>query len=211
MDLATLAVFAAASFAVILVPGPTVTVIVANSLRHGAWAGWMNIAGTQAGLAMMVLIVALGLEAITTSLAFVFDWVRIIGAVYLVWLGIQLLRGDGSLSAGDGSGPRSATTVGFFRQGLLVIWSNPKALIFLGAFLPPFVSAEGDAFLQTVGFGLTFMVVGAIGDGLYAVVAGRAGAMLTRSKIRTAEIFGGSLLVAGGIWLGLSRRLEDAS
>ena len=210
MDFATLAVFVAASFAVILVPGPTVTVIVANSLRHGAWAGWMNIAGTQAGLAMMVLIVALGLEAITTSLAFVFDWIRIAGALYLVWLGVQLLRGDGSLSAAGGSGPSRATGWDFFRQGLLVIWSNPKALVFFGAFLPPFVSAEGNAFLQTLSLGLVFMLVGAIGDGFYAVVAGRAGALLTRSKVRMAEMFGGSLLIGGGIWLGLSRRLENA-
>ena len=210
MDFATLAVFVAASFAVILVPGPTVTVIVANSLRHGAWAGWMNIAGTQAGLAMMVLIVALGLEAITTSLAFVFDWIRIVGALYLVWVGVQLLRGDGSLSAAGGSGPSRATGWDFFRQGLLVIWSNPKALVFFGAFLPPFVSAEGNALLQTIALGLVFMLVGAIGDGFYAVVAGRAGALLTRSKVRMAEMFGGSLLIGGGIWLGLSRRLENA-
>lgn len=211
MDIATFLVFVVASFGVILVPGPTVTVIVANSLRHGSWSGWANIAGTQAGLATMVLIVAFGLEIITTSLAFLFEWVRILGAIYLVWLGLQLLRGDGTMGTSDPAARRAATGWAFFRQGFLVIWSNPKALLFLGGFLPPFVGAEGNAFMQTVLLGATFMVVGTIGDGFYAVVAGRAGGLLTRSRVRAAEIVGGTALVGGGLWLGFSKRLDAAT
>ena len=210
MDLATYLSFVAVSFGIILVPGPTVTVIVANALRHGAWAGWMNVAGTQAGLATMILIVVFGLEVVTTSLAFVFEWLRILGAIYLAWLGIQLLRGDGTMGASAAAKSRPATAWGFFRQGFLVIWSNPKALLFFGAFLPPFVTSADDALVQTLLLGLTFMAVGTIGDGFYAMVAGRAGAFLTRSKVRAAEIVGGVLLIGGGLWLGLSRRAASA-
>ena len=209
MDLATFLVFVAASFGVILVPGPTVTVIVANSLRHGSWAGWANVAGTQIGLLTMVLIVAFGLEIVTTSLAFLFEWIRLLGAAYLVWLGVRMLRGDGTPSATQDA-RRSASAFGFVRQGFLVIWSNPKALLFLGGFLPPFVSADGDAFAQTLFLGLTFMAVGAIGDGAYAALAGRASAWITRSRVRATEVAGGALLIAGGVWLALSRRTAAA-
>lgn len=209
MDLATYLLFVAASFGVVLVPGPTVTVIVANSLRHGAGAGLLNVAGTQIGMLSMVLIVAYGLEIVTTSLGFLFEWIRVLGAIYLVWLGVQMLRGDGRLGQADET-VRAASAFSFLRQGFLVIWSNPKALLFLGGFLPPFVSGSGDAFEQTLLLGLTFMAAGAIGDGLYAVVAGRARFFLSRSKVRAAEVTGGALLVAGGLWLGLTRRAAEA-
>jgi len=177
IDHGTLLGFVIACMAIVIVPGPTVTVIIANSLRHGAKAGLLNVAGTQLGLAMMLVIVAMGLEAITTTMAFLFDWLRIAGAIYLVWLGYKLLRSNGSLSTATG---RAKPGGSFFWQGLLVVWSNPKALLFYGAFIPQFVDPAGDAALQTVVLGLIFMVVATILDGAYALAAGRAGSVLTQ-------------------------------
>lgn len=198
----SLATFVLASVAILIVPGPTVTVIIANSLRHGARAGLLNIAGTQAGLIILLGLLALGLEAITTTLAAVFDWVRLIGAAYLIWLGIKLLRSSGTLVQAEAVKPMGGS---FFWQGFWVILSNPKVLVFFGAFLPQFIDPDANVAMQTLGFGLLFMVLATILDSIYAIGAGRAGDVLTGRNVRAVEIAGGSLMVGGGLWLALSR------
>lgn len=200
-EISVLAGFVLACIVIVVVPGPSVTVIIANSMRHGARAGLLNVAGTQAGLAIMLVPVALGLEVITTTLAFLFDWIRIAGAAYLIWLGYKLLRSDGTMAAGDRSRPGGS----FFWQGFVVILSNPKALLFFGAFIPQFVSPDGNAAMQTVFLGIIFMLVATVFDSAYAIAAGRAGTLLTKRNIRATEVAGGSMLIGGGLWLGLSR------
>ncbi|MEZ5774585.1 MAG: LysE family translocator [Hyphomicrobiaceae bacterium] len=196
--------YVAACAAIVIVPGPTVTVIIANSLKHGARAGLLNVAGTQAGLAIMLGILAAGLSTLVAHAGVVFDWMRLLGAAYLVWLGIKLWRADGSIAEGS---TRTRPGGSFFWQGFLVILSNPKALLFFGAFIPQFVDpARGSALLQTVLLGLTFMVVATLLDGAYALVAGRAGGWLTRGNVRLVERISGSFLIGGGIWLALARR-----
>lgn len=193
--------FVLASAAIVIVPGPTVTVIIANSLRDGARCGLLNVAGTQVGLLTMLLVVAAGLEVIMENMARVFDWVRLIGAAYLIWLGIKLLRSRGSMISN--AQPRHGS---YFWQGFVVIWSNPKALLFLGAFIPQFIDPRSDPTLQTLVLGGMFMTVATLLDGAYAVTAGKAGQWLTRSNIRWVEIASGTLLIGGGLWLALSRR-----
>src|ERR1700693_3428836 len=85
--------YVAACFAIVIVPGPTVTLIIANSLRHGARAGLLKVAGTQLGLALMIAILCVGLASIIATIGVWFDWVRLAGAAYLVWLGRRRLRG----------------------------------------------------------------------------------------------------------------------
>lgn len=201
-DFSNYLTFVLACAAIIIVPGPTVTVIIANSMRHGPKAGLLNVAGTQVGLITMIVIVAAGLEVITTSLAFMFDWLRIAGAAYLIWLGIKLLRSNGDLGQADGKRPLGGS---WFWQGFLVIWSNPKALLFLGAFLPQFVAPGENAAIQTLILGGLFMLVGILLDGAYAVLAGRAGSFLSRRNVRAVEVSGGTMLVGGGLWLALDR------
>ncbi len=200
MDLLTYATFVLACIALVIVPGPTVTVIIANSLRSGAIAGLMNVAGTQAGLAVMVVALGLGLSTVIAVMAELFEVIRWLGAAYLVWLGIKLWRSDGKLGEAKADGP-AGTPARWFWQGVLVIWSNPKALLFFGAFIPPFVDPAGSAFWQTVLLGGTFMVTAAIFDSLYALAAGRAGGMLARHRVRLLEKIAGSLLIGGGVWL----------
>lgn len=195
--------FFAACVALVIVPGPTVTVIIANSLRHGVRAGLLNVAGTQAGLTVMLGLLAIGLEAIVASMALLFDVLRIAGALYLVWLGVRLWRSRGALADAE---PASARGHSFFWQGVLVIWSNPKALIFFGAFIPQFVTPTGDILLQTLLLGATFMVVATVLDSGYAVLAGGAGRLLSRRRLLWLERISGSLLIGGGVWLALARR-----
>ncbi len=195
--------YVAACIAIVIVPGPTVTVIIANSLRQGSRAGLMNVAGTQAGLAVMLLILAAGLQVIVANLAEVFDWLRIFGAAYLIWLGVKLLRSDGRLGAPE---PEKPGTRSFFWQGVLVILSNPKALLFFGAFIPQFIDPAGNAVYQTIMLGLTFMVVATVLDCAYALAAGRAGHWLSRTRVRLLERISGICLIGGGLWLALARR-----
>jgi homoserine/homoserine lactone efflux protein len=185
-----------------LIPGPTVTLIVANSLRHGPRAGLLNVAGTQAGLALMMLALIVGLGSVIAAMGWLFDWLRLAGAAYLVWLGWRLLRSSPEdLSMNSGKPPRG----GFFAQGFLVIMANPKVLFWFGAFIPQFIDAQGDYVSQIFALGLTAMAVAALTDGGYAILAGRAGGLLSRSRVRLVSRTSGAFLIGGGLWLALTR------
>jgi threonine/homoserine/homoserine lactone efflux protein len=200
LDLYLAYVFACVLIAII--PGPTVTVIVANSLRHGTRAGLLNVAGTQLGLALMMATLVVGLTSVIAAMGWIFDWLRYAGAAYLVWLGWKLLRSPEALAdAGDAASPRA----GFFLQGFLVMMANPKALLFFGAFIPQFVDPRGNYVGQIVLLGLTAMAVALLSDGAYAVLTGRAGAALSKKKARLVSRASGACLIAGGIWLALTR------
>ena len=195
--------FCLAASALALVPGPTVTVIIANSLRYGTRAGLLNVAGTQVGVVIWLAIAALGLGAAIQLMGVWFDVVRWAGAAYLVWLGIKLFRSNGDLAvAVDRARPRGS----FLLQGFVVIMSNPKMLVLFGALIPPFLSADGNMMQQTLLLGGTFMVIAAVGDTCYALMAGKAGKWLSRSRVRAIEIVSGFCLTAGGVWLALRSR-----
>jgi threonine/homoserine/homoserine lactone efflux protein len=201
---ASLLTYVMACFILAIVPGPTVTVIVANSLARGTKAGLMNIAGTQIGMLSMVVIVAFGLEAVVNFMAWAFDWVKLAGAAYLVWIGFKMLRSDGTLPQGEKTAAR--TPLQDAVQGFLVIWSNPKALIFLGALLPQFVDRTQPAFMQIIVLGLIFMLLASTTDCLYAVLAGRARGLLSTARVRLVSRVSGLILMAGGVWLALQKR-----
>ena len=198
-----------ACIAVVIVPGPSVTVIIANSLRHGTRAGLWTDVGTQAGLATMLVVLAAGLSTIVNHMGWIFDWLRLVGAAYLIWLGIKLWRGGTATSLTLANEPgRNGGENGsrFFWQGFLVLWSNPKALLFFGAFIPQFIDPAGSALFQTLLLGLIFIVVALVLDSCYALAAGRAGRLFTGTRLRILERISGSFLIAGGLWLAFSRR-----
>jgi len=194
--------YLAACIVLVIVPGPTVTVIVANSLRYGARAGLLNVAGTQLGLAVMIGVVILGLASLLEAIGWWFEVLRLAGAAYLVWLGIKLFRSDAAFSA-DGNAP--APRSGFFLQGFVVLMSNPKIIVLFGALFPQFIDPSGDYLAQVLLLGVTAMVTAAIFDTIYAVTAGRAGALLSRSRIRLLSRISGGFLIGGGVWLALIR------
>lgn len=202
MSLELYLAYVLACFVVVIVPGPTVSLIVANSITHGTRAGLLNVAGTQAGLGTMMLIVLVGLASIIETMGHWFDLVRLLGAAYLIWLGWKLIRDPGRL--GDPARtpkPRG----GFFLQGYLVLMSNPKALLMFGAFVPQFVDPNGDYVGQVMLLGLTAMAVATTFDSLYAILTGRARAMLTPARVKLVSRVSGGFLIGGGIWLALSR------
>ena len=187
-----------------VVPGPTVTVIVANSLARGTGAGLAIIAGTQAGFLLMTLVVALGMQAMVAFMGAAFDWLKLIGAAYLIWLGYKVLRSDGQLGVAATDSRKS--TVRIALDGFLVLISNPKVLIFLGAFLPQFVDVTQPAFPQIMILGLLFMLVAGSTDAIYAVVAGRARGALDAARVRLVSRVSGVLLMLGGVWLAMQKR-----
>ena len=97
MSLELYAAYLVACLIIIIVPGPTVTLIVANSMRHGTRAGLANVAGGQLGIALMIAVVGIGLTSMIEGMGHWFEWLRILGAVYLIWIGIQLFRSKGKL------------------------------------------------------------------------------------------------------------------
>ncbi len=203
MNLENWLAFSAAATALAIVPGPTVTVIIANSLRYGARAGLLNVAGTQVGVAIWLVIAVLGLGAAIEVMGVWFDVLRYAGAAYLVWLGVKLLRSKGDLAvATDRARPGGS----FFLQGFIVIMSNPKMLVLFGALIPPFISPSGDYQHQLLTLGLTFAAIALAGDSIYALAAGKAGQWLSRSRVRAIEIASGLCLTAGGVWLALKGR-----
>lgn len=203
MTLESYLAFSAAAAALAVVPGPTVTVIIANSLRYGARAGLMNVAGTQVGFLIWLAVAALGLGAAIEVMGIWFDVLRYAGAAYLVWLAIKLFRSHGDLAvAVDRARPRGS----FFLQGFIVIMSNPKMLVLFGALIPPFITPTGDPMQQILLMGVSFMAIAAMGDTTYALLAGKAGAFLSRSRIRALEIVSGCFLLGGGIWMALRGR-----
>jgi len=187
---------------VAIVPGPTVTLVVANSLTHGTRAGLLNVAGTQLALALMIGVLIVGLASVIATIGWWFDWVRLAGAAYLVWLGWRLLRSSGAL---DRPGQVPAPRGGFFLQGFLVMLSNPKVLLFFGAFIPQFVDPRSDHVFQVALLGATAMAVAMVSDGAYAVLSGRAGTLLARRHVRRLSRASGICLIGGGVWLALAR------
>lgn len=184
------------------VPGPTVTLIVANGLTHGTRAGLLNVLGTQLALGLMLAILAVGLASIIATMGWWFDWLRLAGAAYLVWLGWKLLRATGAMGeSGGAQKPRG----GFVLQGFLVMLSNPKVLLFFGAFIPQFVDPHGDYVGQVGLLGATAMAVAVVTDGAYAVVTGRAGKLISRRRVRLLSRISGACLIGGGVWLALTR------
>lgn len=193
--------FLLATLVVVVVPGPTNTLIIANSVRHGRRAGLLNVAGTQVGLALTVVLVLLGLTSLIAAMGAWFVWVRLAGAAYLVWLGWKLLMDDGGAEQQAPRQPRG----GFLVQGLAVEISNPKTLLFFGAFFPQFMDMSRNHTLQVLIMGATAMAVAALSDGAYALLASRTARLLTAKRARMMSRLSGSVLIGGGLWLALSR------
>jgi threonine/homoserine/homoserine lactone efflux protein len=185
--------------AIIIVPGPTVTIIIANSLRYGPRAGLLNVVGTQLGLLVWLTIAILGLSAIIHSLGFWYDLIRLAGAGYLVWLGFKLWRSRGAMLLGDAPPPRG----GFVAQGFFVILSNPKVLIVFGALIPQFADPNMEFTRQVIWLGTTFMALATLLDGFYALLAGQLRTALSQTRLRWIELGSGTFLMAGGLWLAL--------
>ena len=200
--------FLSAAVLLNLSPGPDIAFILGHTMRSGKRAGFSALFGVWSGACLHVLMAALGLSAILAASAVAFSTVKWIGAVYLVWLGIQALRsggGDGLIKAAGESLPVAR----IYRQGILVSLLNPKVAIFFLAFLPQFVvEGAGPAWAQLMLHGGLIIVVAAFIEPPLVLLGGRlADAIRHNQKVGLWLDRGlGALFVALGVRLALSSR-----
>ena len=187
-----------ACFVVVIVPGPTVTLIIANTLSFGTRAGIFNVVGTQLGLILMIGLLAIGFQVVAQQLEWFLIVIRFLGAIYLIWLGYKIFT---SPSLMQKISDKKYFNNKFVLQGFLVIWSNPKAFLFLGAFIPQFLDINQLTEFQIIYLGLLFMLIGAIFDSAYAVVFGKFKNLMSSSHLKFLNRIGGSLLALLGLWL----------
>ena len=197
-DGATLALFAAAALALLVVPGPAVLYIVAQSVHRGRAAGLVSMLGIQVGGLVHVTAAALGLSSLLVSSALAFDVVKYAGAAYLVFLGVRRVLGRD----GDAGVPiqKDREHGRLFRRGIVVNVLNPKTALFFCAFLPQFVDPNAPApALQIAFLGFLFIGIAVVSDGAYALAAGALGGWLRGSRgFVAAERY-----VTGTVFVGL--------
>ena len=194
--------FVAATAVLMLIPGPNVGLIVANSVAHGTRSGLITVAGTSCAMVPQLLLTLLGMSAVLTVLSDWFNWLRWIGVAYLLYLGIKQWRAHDSDLLGLKAGQKPARAI--FARGFLVSLSNPKTLLFYGAFFPQFVNVQHDAVSQFALLAATFLVVGVFIDGSWALLAGRARPFLAKRGTVRHRV-SGSLLIAAALGLALAR------
>ncbi len=197
--------FVAASAVVLIVPGPTVLTVVSYSMAQGRRASLPVVAGVALGDATAVTVSTLGLGALLAASAGVFTLVKLVGGLYLLYLGIRLLR------AGVKPAELTASVVPDSRRRLLfnawlVTALNPKSIVFFVAFLPQFVNRSGDVAQQFVMLAATFVVMAAMNATMYSTFAASANRLLSSRKAqRGFNLAGGSLLTAAGLWVLFAR------
>jgi threonine/homoserine/homoserine lactone efflux protein len=197
LSLEQLLTFALASVLLTLIPGPTVLFVVGRSLSLGRRAGLWSVVGNTLGLLPVVLAVALGVGALVAESVAVFTVVKVVGAAYLVYLGVQAFRQRGADVHAEA--PTARSTLRVVRDGFVVGVTNPKSVVFLAAVLPQFVDhSAGGISGQLFGLGLVFMTVALVSDSGYAYVAGTARAWFSSSPRRLSRMQGtGGLMMIG--------------
>lgn len=188
-----------------LTPGPNMSLIVASTLSGGLRAGLTTLAGTATGLAISVAVAAIGMSSVMVLMAEWFEYVRWVGALYLIVLGARQFWGWWRRGTNDAMPPprASGTT---YAQGLLVALSNPKVLLFLGAFLPQFVDTSRDAVPQLATLAVVFWATLIATDLCYTYAVARARARIDLRRLNLLDGMAGVLLMVGGLVLATARR-----
>ena len=217
--------FMAACVLLAVTPGPNMALIIASTLGGGLRRGLVTLAGCLTGLSVLVLVATIGMTSVMVLMSDWFDVIRWIGALYLVLLGgWQLVRYGRNKAAVTAGAPATASTrpdggrtpaygpddgaQAFWRyaQGVMVALSNPKVLLFLGAFFPQFVQPGTPPGPQLAVLGVTFVVTLAAIDLCYTLAVARARATIDLKRLRVLDAVSGLLLLAGGLVLATARR-----
>lgn len=197
IPLENLVAFAVVSVVLIVIPGPSVLFVIGRSIALGRRAGVLSVVGNTLGTVPAIIAVAFGVGAIVASSVVAFTVMKIVGGLYLVWLGIQAIRHrhDGMRAAS----PAAASLWSLLRQGFIVGLTNPKTLAFFVAVLPQFVDpSAGPAWAQLLLLGLTFQTLALACDSVWALAAGTARTWFARSPRRTATLAGtGGVMMIG--------------
>jgi threonine/homoserine/homoserine lactone efflux protein len=195
----SLLLFVTGAIILLVIPGPAVLYVVSRSIGHGRPAGLVSAMGITVGTLFHVAAAALGLTALLASSALAFQFVKYIGAAYLIYLGVGVLRSGGMDVQHAIADQRRLRSI--FGQGVLVNLLNPKTALFFLAFLPQFVDpTRGHATLQILQLGVLFALMGWLSDSAWALLAGTvAGRLRGSARLRRAQrnVSGGALIALG--------------
>ena len=204
MEMHAYLAFVLATSIMIALPGPSALLTVAHSISFGWQRALATVAGATMGIAVQLIVAAIGLTSLLNIVAEAFEWLRWAGAAYLVYLGIKQWR---SASEPFGFDTSSVSKTNLFVQGLVITIPNPKSLIFIAAFLPQFIDTARPLGLQFTFIVPTFLVITFTITSVWALIAENVRGFLQsqrafQSVLRTA----GGLIIIAGIGLALARR-----
>jgi homoserine/homoserine lactone efflux protein len=202
IELELLFAFVLAVTILMLIPGPNVALIVANSVAYGSRYGLLTVAGTSSAIVVQLGVTALGMTEVLGAMGAWFEWIRWIGVVYLVYLGLKQWRAPAVDLTATKPEPKSGPAI--YTRALFVSLTNPKTLLFYGAFFPQFIAPERDIGLQVAVLSATFLALAVLVDGTWAVVAGHARELLA-SRGRLRNRLSGGLLMGAGLGLAMAR------
>lgn len=197
--MANLIALVIATAILVMIPGPNVALIVANSVRYGFRMGATTVLGITFGNALQLAAVVVGMAAIVQLAADALTWIRWAGVAYLIYLGIRTWN-----EPADDLRNITAAPAMFWR-GVMIAAVNPKTLLFIAAFLPQFVVDNGSVSGQLSMVAVVFLMVLLSGDMIWALTASSARKLLDRYGGARNRITGG-FLVAAGMGLALARR-----
>ena len=198
--------FVAASAVLLVIPGPTILTVISYSMAHGRRANVPLVAAVALGDSTALAVSLLGLGALLATSAFWFTVVKLAGGLYLLYLGIKMLRtGVSPSSVSAPAVPDSHWKL--FANTYLVTALNPKGIVFFVAFLPQFINQNTEVRPQLWVLAITFVALAMLNASLYALFAGSARKVLASPRAqRCFNIAGGSLLSAAGVWALLAKR-----
>jgi RhtB (resistance to homoserine/threonine) family protein len=191
-----------------ITPGSDTLLVIKNALRGGAKDGWSTTAGICSGLFVHALASALGISVILAKSATAFHAVKLVAALYLVWLGIQTFRDRTTLDDKDlGIGPAAVSRAKSFREGLITNVLNPKVAIFYLAFLPQFISPGDHVLGKSVLLASIHLGQGLIWLGALSLAVGKSRTWVSHPRIRAwLNRVSGTVLIALGLRLALQDR-----
>ena len=203
--------FSLAAFALIVVPGPSVLFTVGRALALGRLAGVATVAGNTVGVYVQVVAVAFGIGALVERSVMVFTIIKLGGAAYLVYLGVQAIRHRRRLAEALAARMEHKSVARVMADGFVVGIGNPKAIVFFAAVLPQFVDRQaGHVPQQLLLLGAVFAGIALLSDSAWAMAAGSARAWLGRSP-RRLELIGGTgglVMIGIGASLAVSGRKD---
>lgn len=204
MTLETWLAFSAASVVLLLIPGPTILLVISYALGQGWRVALPMAVGVALGDFTAMTLSMLGIGALLLASATVFTVLKWCGAAYLIWLGIKLFRAGGTLEAKPNT--EATSRVKMLAHAWLITALNPKSITFFVAFLPQFLDAKAPLFPQMAIFETTFLVLAFLNAFGYALAASRARNLFRSERaIRAFNITGGTLLIGAGVVTATSR------
>ena len=198
--LSTLPVFMAASLALLVIPGPAVLFIVARSSAQGRRAGLVSVLGVHTASLVHVLAAVAGLSAIVVASSVAFTAIKLVGGVYLIFLGVRSLRAAGRVT--DVPTPMVRANKRLYVEGFTVNLLNPKVALFFLAFLPQFVrTGHGPIWSQTLVLGVVYIALGLCSDTVYATLGARLGRWFSgrAAQVRATRYAEGGILIGLGV------------